>query len=60
LGGPCGICGESGGVYRILVGKPDGKRPLGKPRLRWEDNIKMDIQEVEWGMDWNDFTIFSG
>jgi hypothetical protein len=33
-------------VYRVLVGKPEGKRPLGKPRLRWEDNIKMDLQEV--------------
>jgi hypothetical protein len=36
-----------------LVGKPDGKRPLGRPRFRWEDNIKMDLQEVECGgMDW--------
>jgi len=34
------------GVYRVLVGKPEGKRPLGKPRRRWEDNIKMDLQEV--------------
>jgi len=38
---------------RVLVGKPDGKRPLGRSRRRWEDKIKMDIQEVEWrGMDW--------
>ena len=37
------------GVYRVLVGKPEGKRPLGRPRRRWEDNIKMDLQEVEWG-----------
>ena len=45
--------GEKRGVYRILVGKPDGKRPLGKPMRRWEDNIKMDIQEVGSGwMDW--------
>ena len=36
-------------VYRVLVGKPEGKRPLGRPRRRWEDNIKMDIQEVEFG-----------
>ena len=39
---------ERRGVYRILVGKPDGKKPLGRPRRRWEDNIKMDLQEVEW------------
>ena len=38
--------GGSRGVYRILVGKPEGKRPLGRPRRRWEDNIKMDLQEV--------------
>jgi len=40
--------GERGGAYRVLVGKPEGKRPLGRPRHRWEDNIKMDLQEVEW------------
>jgi len=45
--------GERRGVYRVLVGKPEGKRPLGRPRLRREDNIKMDLQEVECGgMDW--------
>jgi len=45
--------GEGRGVYRVLVGKPDGKRPLGRPRHRWEDNIKMDHQEVGCGgMDW--------
>jgi hypothetical protein len=44
--------GERRGVDRVLVGKPEGKRPLGRPRLRWEDNIKMDIQkEVCGGMD---------
>ena len=37
------------GVYRVLVGKPEGKRPLGRPRHRWEDNIKMDLQEVGCG-----------
>ena len=43
--------GESRGVYRILVGKPEGKRPLGRPRLRKDDNIKMYFQEVGyWGM----------
>ena len=45
--------GERRGVYRILVGKPEGKRPLGRPRHRWEDNIKMDHQDVGCGcMDW--------
>ena len=44
---------ESRGVYKVLVGKPEGKRPLGRPRRRWEDNIKMDLQEVGCGgMDW--------
>ena len=45
--------GEKRGVYRVLVGKPEGKRPLGKPRRRWEDNIKMDLKELGYvGMDW--------
>jgi hypothetical protein len=45
--------GERRGVYRVLVGKPEGKRPLGRPRRRWEDNIKMDLQEVGLGgMEW--------
>ena len=45
--------GERRGVYRVLVGKPEGKRALGRPRRRWEDNIKMDLQEVGCrGMDW--------
>jgi hypothetical protein len=40
-------------LYRVLVGKPEGKRPLGRPRRRWEDNIRMDLQEVGCGvMDW--------
>jgi hypothetical protein len=44
--------GEKRNVYRILVGKPEGKRPLGRPRRRWVDNIKMDLREVGWdGMD---------
>jgi len=42
--------GEWRGVYRILVGKPEGKRPLGRPRHRWEDNIKIDLQEVGCGV----------
>jgi len=45
--------GERRGVYRILLGKPEGKRPLRRPRRRWEDNIKMDLQEMGCGgMDW--------
>jgi len=45
--------GESRGVDRVLVGKPEGKRPLGRPRRRWEDNVKMDLREVGCGgMDW--------
>ena len=45
--------GEERGAYRVLVGKPDGKRPLGRPRRRWVDNIRMDLQEVGWGyVDW--------
>ena len=45
--------GERRDVYRVLVGKPEGKRPLGRPRRRWEDNIKMVLQEVGYGgMDW--------
>jgi hypothetical protein len=45
--------GKRRGVYRILVVKPEGKRPLGRPTRRWEDNIKMDLQEVGCGgMDW--------
>ena len=41
--------GEGRGVHRVLVGKPDGKRPLGRPRRRWEENIKMDLREVGGG-----------
>jgi hypothetical protein len=45
--------GEQRGVYRVLVGEPEGKRPFGRPRRRWEDNIKMDLQEVGVGCgDW--------
>jgi hypothetical protein len=43
---------ERRGAYRALVGKPEGRRPLGRPRRRWEDNIKMDLREVGWGIDW--------
>jgi hypothetical protein len=43
---------EGRAAYRILVGRPEGRRPLGRPRRRWEGNIKLDLQEVGWGMDW--------
>ena len=47
--------GERRGVYRVLLGKPEGKRPLGRPTLRLQDNIKMDLQEMGCeGMDWMD------
>ena len=51
MGRACGAYG--GAVHRVLVGKPEGKRPMGIPRHRWEDNIKMDLQEVGGGFaDW--------
>jgi hypothetical protein len=53
MGGACSLDGEGRGVYRVLVEKPERKRSLGRPRRRWEDNIKMDLQEVGRGtMDW--------
>jgi hypothetical protein len=42
--------GEERGMYRVLVGKPEGKRPMGRPRHRWKDNIRMDLQEVGCGV----------
>jgi hypothetical protein len=41
-------------AYKIFVGKPEGKRPLGRPKRRWEDDIKMDLQDVGWVMNWID------
>ena len=53
MGWACSAYGAGRGVYRILVGKLEGKRPLGRPRCRWEDNIKMDLLEVVCGgVDW--------
>ena len=53
MGGYVARMGEGRGVYRVLVGKPEGRRPLGRPMRKWEDNIKMDLQEVGCGgMDW--------
>jgi hypothetical protein len=46
--------GEGRKVYRILVGKPEGKRPLVRPRHRWEDGIRMDLRETDWGV-WSGF-----
>jgi hypothetical protein len=53
MGGACGEYGEERGVHRVLVGKPEGKRPLVRPRRRWEDNIRMGLQEV--GGDFGDW-----
>jgi hypothetical protein len=55
MGGTCSTNGEKRSAYRILVGKSEGNRPIGRPRLRWEDNVKMDLREIGWGaMDWID------
>jgi hypothetical protein len=53
MGGPCSTNGAKRIAYRLLVGKPEGKIPLGRPRRRWVDNIRMDLGEVGWGdVDW--------
>jgi hypothetical protein len=53
MGGPCSTNGEKRNAYRLLVGKPEGKRPLGRPRRRWVDGIRMDLGEVGWAVvDW--------
>jgi hypothetical protein len=53
VGGECSTYGESRGLHRVLVGKLGENVPLGRPRRRWEDNIKMDLEEVECeGMEW--------
>jgi hypothetical protein len=49
MGGPCSTNGEKMNGYRLLVEKPEGKRTLGRPRRRWVDNIRMDLEEVGWG-----------
>ena len=55
MGGAISTMRERRGVYRVLVGKPEGKRPLGRPSGKWEYNIKLDLKEVGWaGMDWID------
>jgi hypothetical protein len=50
MGGACSADGEERGVYKVLVGKPEGKRPLGRPRRRWEDNIRMDFRKWDVGV----------
>jgi hypothetical protein len=53
MSGACSTHGERTGVYKVLVGIPEGKRPLGRPMRRWEYNVKMDLQEMRYGgMDW--------
>ena len=53
MGWACGAYGCGEGVYRVLMRKPEGRRPLGRPRRRWVDNIRIDLQEVGCGyMDW--------
>jgi hypothetical protein len=53
MGGACSTNGEKRNAYRLLVGKPEGRRPLARPRRRWLDNIRMDLVEVEWGgVEW--------
>jgi hypothetical protein len=55
IGSTCSTNGEKTNAYRILVRKPEGKRPLGRPRRRWVDNIKIDLREIGWDdMDWID------
>jgi hypothetical protein len=57
MGGACCKYGERRGAYRILVGRPEGSKPLGRPRRRWENNVKMYLQDVGWGgMDWIELT----
>jgi hypothetical protein len=48
MGQTCSINGEKRNLYRILMGKPEGKRPLGRPARTWVDNIKMDLRETQW------------
>jgi hypothetical protein len=53
VGGACGTHGRGEKSYKVLVGKPEGKRPLGRPRRRWEDGIRMDLREIGLGVvDW--------
>ena len=52
----CDIMGDRRGVYRVFVGRPEGREPLGRPRRRWDYSIKVCLQELGWGgMDWTDW-----
>jgi hypothetical protein len=58
MSGPCSTNEVKKNAYGLLVGKPEEKRPLGRPKCRWEDNIKMDLGEIGWcGMDWANPTL---
>jgi hypothetical protein len=57
MGGASSTDGRKRCAYRILVGRPEERRPLGRRRRRWDDNIKMDHQDVGWGMDWIELTL---
>jgi hypothetical protein len=55
MGRACSTNGEKRNAYRILLGKPEGKRPLGRPRPRWVGSIKIDLREIVWdGLNWID------
>jgi len=54
MGGACGTYGREESGYRVMIEKPEKKKPLGRPRCKWEDNIKTDLQEVRWGA-WTGF-----
>jgi hypothetical protein len=49
MGGACSTNGEERRAYRILLGKPEGKRPIGRPRRKWKDNIKLNLRAIGWG-----------
>jgi hypothetical protein len=51
MGGACSVVGEERGVNRVLVGKPEGKRPMERPRRKWEDNNRMDFRKWGYGLD---------
>jgi hypothetical protein len=62
MGGACDVYGEERGVHRVLVGKPEGKMPLGRPRYRWKYNIMMDLQGIEGvvGTGWSWLSLGTG
>jgi hypothetical protein len=55
------LMGKERNMYRVLVGKPEGKKPLRRPRRRWEDGIRMDLREIDWGsVEWIQFAQYRG